>query len=170
MEIFKEIKGYEGLYKVSQNGVVFSTARKGTKGGCLPPIKEEYQSVVLCKEMKCKKHKIHRLVAKAFVDNPNNYNMVNHKDGNKYNNVFTNLEWCSNSINIKHAYDNNLIRPKRGSLNGMAKLREFEVKEIREYAKENPNNHRTHLSEKYNISKATIKDIVSRRRNIWPHV
>ena len=170
METFKEIEGYEGLYKVSDKGMVFSTPRKGTKGGTLPPIEEEYQSVVLCKKMKCKKHKIHRLVAKAFISNPNGYNMVNHKDGNKYNNHVSNLEWCNNSINVQHAYDNNLIKPKRGSLNGMSKLIEEEVKDIREYAKLHPNKHRTYLANKYNVSKATVKDIVMRRRNAWPHV
>jgi hypothetical protein len=167
---YKDIKGYEGLYKVSNTGMVYSTPRKGTKGGVLPPIKEEYYSVVLCKKMSCKKHKIHRLVAQAFIENPNNHKMINHKDCNKYNNNLSNLEWCNNSENIKHAYDNNLIRPKRGSLNGMSKLNENQVKEIRDYAKKNPSKHRSFLSEKYNISKATIKDIVSRRRNVWPHV
>lgn len=56
---------------------------------------------------------IHRLVAKEFINNPNNYNIVNHKDGNKKNNSVYNLEWCSRSQNTQHAYDNNLISGKR---------------------------------------------------------
>lgn len=55
---------------------------------------------------------IHRLVAEAFIPNPNNYPVVNHKDGNKLNNVYTNLEWCSYSHNNQHAIDTGLRKPK----------------------------------------------------------
>lgn len=56
---------------------------------------------------------IHRFVASEFIPNPNNYEIVNHKDGNKNNNHIENLEWCSRSENIQHAYDNDLISGKR---------------------------------------------------------
>ena len=60
-----------------------------------------------------KKNKyVHRLVAEYFLDNPNNYNEVNHIDGNKYNNVYTNLEWCNRSQNLIHASRNDLKNPK----------------------------------------------------------
>lgn len=63
------------------------------------------------KDGKVKRQRVHVLVAKAFVmnDNPEENNIVNHKDGNKQNNYYENLEWCNNSYNVQHAYDNNLI-------------------------------------------------------------
>ena len=60
-----------------------------------------------------KKIAIHRLIATAFIENPNKYEIVNHKDGNKHNNNIENLEWCSQKQNIQHAHDNNLIQTKR---------------------------------------------------------
>lgn len=65
---------------------------------------------------KCKKIAIHRLVALTFIPNPNNYKEVNHKDGNKSNNHFSNLEWCSRSGNAKHAFDTGLnnFKPDNG--------------------------------------------------------
>lgn len=56
---------------------------------------------------------LHRIIAITFIDNPNGYKIVNHKDGNKTNNSIENLEWCSRSQNTQHAYDNNLISGKR---------------------------------------------------------
>ena len=56
-----------------------------------------------------KRERLHRLIAKAFIPNPNNCEFVNHKDGNKANNCIDNLEWCNTSQNTKHAYDTGLI-------------------------------------------------------------
>lgn len=56
--------------------------------------------------------RIHRLVAELFLDNPNNYTQINHKDGNKLNNSVNNLEWTTNSQNTQHGYDNNLYKNK----------------------------------------------------------
>lgn len=71
-----------------------------------------YERVSLWLNGKNKKFSIHRLVAIKYLENPFNYNYINHKDGNKLNNNVDNLEWCSASENMKHAYNNNLLKLK----------------------------------------------------------
>lgn len=79
---------------------------------------------------------IHRLVATAFIPNPNNLPQINHKDGNKDNNNVENLEWCDNSYNQIHAYKNNLKDTKKLSENvHLRKLSIEQVKEIKELYK-----------------------------------
>ena len=62
-----------------------------------------------------KKYLVHRLVAETFVNNPNNYDCVNHLDGNKKNNTPKNLEWCNRSQNMKHGYSSGLILTHKAS-------------------------------------------------------
>jgi hypothetical protein len=83
----------------TQNGKVRILSTKNAKG--------DYLSAVLCKDGERRSTRIHRLVAKAFIDNPNNKPEVNHIDGNKQNNRVENLEWVSESENIKHAINMN---------------------------------------------------------------
>lgn len=80
---------------------------------------------------------VHRLVAEAFIPNPDNLPQINHIDGNKDNNCVSNLEWCDNSHNIRHAYDNSLISRENESRNcHLRKLTEEQVAFIKnEYAK-----------------------------------
>ena len=99
-EIWKEIKGYEGLYWVSNKGRVKS------KRKILQSIKGEYLKVGLSKNGIQKTLTIHRLVAQTFIKNKNNYNFVNHKDENKYNNFVNNLEWCTNKYNCNYGKRN----------------------------------------------------------------
>ena len=103
MEIWKEISGYNGKYQVSSWGRV----RNAETGNILKPYKngKGYLKVGLMVKGKKnpEKHRVNRLVAKAFIENPNNLPQVNHKDGNKENNSVTNLEWITNSDNMKHA-------------------------------------------------------------------
>lgn len=105
---------------------------------------------------------VHRLVAEAFIPNPENLPCVNHKDGNKLNNSVDNLEWCSYSQNNKHAFDVGL-RSAKGEDNGYAKLTESQVKEIREsYIKgKHTENNSNGLAKKYGVSPKTILDIVN---------
>lgn len=126
-EVWKDIKGFEGMYQVSNWGRVRSAERvvvtlKGItrlmKSKMLIPInngksgEENYVFIRLRKDGKDHKRYIHRLVAEAFLPNPFNYPQVNHKDGNKRNNEVDNLEFSTASLNIQHAYDNGLIECK----------------------------------------------------------
>ena len=114
-EIWKDIKGYEGLYQISNFARVKSLPRKrkfGNRTRIIPetimkvhakPSGYKYIKLYDVPRHQITKH-IHRLVAQAFIPNPENKEDVNHIDGNKANNVVTNLEWVTRSENLLHAY------------------------------------------------------------------
>lgn len=98
---WKDIIGYENLYQVSNTGVVRSLFRY--KKELKPNISGSgYASVQLFKNKIGKRMLIHRIVATAFIENPNNFPQVNHIDENKLNNCVNNLEWCSAKTNMNH--------------------------------------------------------------------
>lgn len=100
-EEWKNIKGYENLYQISNLGNIYSVKKniilktKKRKG---------YIAVNLYKDNKIKTYNVHRLVAQAFIPNPMKLSQVNHIDCNKNNNKANNLEWCSASENIIYKY------------------------------------------------------------------
>lgn len=102
MEIWKDIAGYEGYYSVSNNGKILSIRKKKLLASRIG--NTGYVSVHLSIRGKSKRYSIHRLVAKAFIENPNNLPQVNHKDGIKTNNCVENLEWITCVENLKHSY------------------------------------------------------------------
>ena len=114
-EIWKDIKGYEGLYQISNKGRVKSLRRairvaeklggfrvKGERILLHDVGKFGYHRVHLLKNHKGKHLLVHRLVADAFIDNPMNLPQINHKDENKGNNVVSNLEWCTAKYNSNY--------------------------------------------------------------------
>lgn len=112
MEIWKDIEGYEGLYQVSSEGRVKSLnynrtgeekIMKGTKNN------KDYFTVSLCKEGKTKTFSIHRLVATAFLPNPNNLPQVNHRNEDKTDNRVENLEYCDSKYNNNYGTRNERI-------------------------------------------------------------
>ena len=104
-EIWKDIEGYEGLYQISNHGMVKSLPRNTTKGGILKfgHNNDGYNQVCLYDGKGNKKtYRVCRLVAYAFIKNPYNLPEVNHKDKNVKNDNFTNLEWCGRKYNVNY--------------------------------------------------------------------
>lgn len=103
----KDIVGYEGLYQITSDGKVWSLKNcKFLKPLLSGPKGKEYYYVCLSKNGVKKNHKIHRLVAEAFIPNPNNLPIVNHKDENKENNRIDNLEWVTSKENCNYGTRN----------------------------------------------------------------
>lgn len=90
-EVFKSIIGYEGLYEISNLGNVMSLKRGKPK---LPSYYQGYKKIKLFKEKQWKTFNLHRLVAEAFIPNPENKNAVHHKNSIRHDNSVENLEWC----------------------------------------------------------------------------
>ena len=130
-EIWLDVVGYEGDYHVRgciksfHNGKVI--IRK-------PALSNGYLKVSLCKDGSIRTHKIHTLVAKAFIPNPESKPFVNHIDGNKTNNHLENLEWSTQSENMQHASKMGLLKHKglKGSENPALKFSPQQIIEIRE--------------------------------------
>lgn len=113
-EVWKDVKGYEGLYQISDMGRVWSVQ---TQRYLKPQIKSGYENVNLySKNGKMKTERVHRLVALMFCDKAEGCTVVNHINGNKRDNRADNLEWTTVSGNTKHAYDNNLGHMKETQL------------------------------------------------------
>lgn len=115
MKLRKQIRGYDGIYEVCSDGSIISMPReKRLPNGKLCRSKERimsparigedgYEFVYLRKEGKTYRHYVHRLVADNFLTDIKNGNVINHINGIKYDNRVENLEWCSQSDNVKHA-------------------------------------------------------------------
>ncbi len=147
-------------YLVSENGDVFFKDRKITEDVC----KNGYARVWIG-TMK-KKFMVHRIVAEVYLENPNNYPIVNHKDFNKLNNSVDNLEWCTYLYNSQYNFTvpekmkslkGRRIPSFTGSLNKNSKLTEYQVKFIREnYKYHHSTFGTTGLAKLFNVSQACI--------------
>lgn len=131
MEIWKDIKGYEGLYQVSNMGQVKSLGNGKSNKSKLKVMKQQlnhkgYPMINLCKNGVTKGVSVHRLVAINFIPNPNNLPQVNHIDEIKTNNCVENLEWCTNEYNHNYGTRIERVRQKQiGNPNMKTSLGKF---------------------------------------------
>lgn len=166
MEIWKDIPSFEGLYQASNLGRIrsikhYDKMHRLWEGKILTPQFDGKQNYLHI-SIKGKPYQIHRLVAKTFLPNPNNYPEVNHKDENKTNNCVENLEWCTHKYN--NNYGNKLIS-KKGENHHNCKLTKRNVIDIRTRFKNGEK--QIKLAKEYNISKSQISSLITGRTWGW---
>ena len=173
------IDGYRRTkYEVHEDGTVISLGRLGARGYVVKDRKliprensNGYLRVSMNLTGKQKEYFVHRLVAAHFVENPNNFPVVNHKDGNKHNNHYSNLEWVTSSENNKHAFATKLKIPTvhRGEEHAMHKLTQADVDYIKTVHRPW---HKVYgskqLARQFGVRPQTITDIVHERS--WKHL
>lgn len=165
----KPIKGLENLYEIDEKGNVYAlptikytpTTKYLSKERKLKPYNNGYGYLLVDMRKDGKRYMrlVHRLVAEAFIPNPNNLPQVNHKDGNKSNNQVDNLEWCTCSENQYHAFRHSL-KPY-GPNHPKSKLTWDDVYNIRKYYKKGKRGYGVStLAKKFDVSPSTIRQIV----------
>lgn len=165
-EIWKDIEGFNGAYMISNFGNIKSLL--SNKIIRQQKINSGYLIAHLRFNGNRKAITTHRLVAKAFIQNLENKPQVNHLDGNKENNHINNLEWCTQSENIKHAYDSGIIErtddwnnkiaeSQIGEKNNVSVLTMAKVIQIKKYINNGLSN--AEIAEKYNCGSSTIWNI-----------
>ena len=170
MENWKDIAGFEGFYQVSDKGRIQSLDREihnswngwtFIKGKISKQFLNQngYPYVNLCKEGKVKQETVHRLVAQAFIPNPENKPYINHIDANIINAEAINLEWSTPSENTQH-----MLKLGRGGRRGgkhapHSKLTEEQVIEIRKFHKEGVTQYR--LAKNYKITNQAVNNILT---------
>lgn len=164
--MMKPIEGFNEKCFVSDDGKVYSIRRQGHKGGFVKQRMNNsgYLRVALSKNGKSKAYFVHRLVAQAFIPNPENKQFVNHKDGDKTNNRMSNLEWCTKSENMQHAVKTGLVHYHGllGEKHPQCKISDADALEIIRLRKSGVLSHI--LAKQYGVTGATIRNIVYGRR------
>lgn len=169
-EIWKDIRGYEGLYQISNFGRVKSLARTiyYSDGKSIyyndrilanNVDSNGYLSTKLSKDKKPHRFRIHSLVANAFIYNPNNLPVINHLDSNKTNNHVDNLEFCTQKNNIRHAMTSGKF-DNSGEKNHSAKLTNQQANEIRVLFFKFK---RKVLAENYGVCRGVIDNIINKK-------
>ena len=170
-EEWRDIKGYEGRYQVSNMGRVKTVERFKSDGRHQSEgIRKTqldfhgYEFALLYNGHKMCRHSVHVLVANAFIPNPEHKPQVNHIDGNKTNNVVDNLEWVTASENQLHAIAHGLVIPKRGDATKRTKVSDADVLRIRELRKTGEK--LQHLADMFGLSLAHVGRIVNNERRV----
>jgi len=164
-EQWRVVKGTNGLYEVSNQGRVCSRFGKGRRILTPGPPSAEYPSVAVGISGARRRRSVHRLVAAAFIPNPESKPQVNHLDGCKWNNHVGNLEWATAGENSRHAIRTGLTRPRRGEAAGTAVLTRKDVETIRNMAKTDG---AQTIARRFNVSRGCVNDILRGRR--WKHL
>ena len=163
----KKISGYEG-YTISGDGSVFNEKLQRPLKGRVG--KNGYKNFVLTKNGNSTRFYAHRLIAEAFIPNPENKPCINHKNGIKTDNRIENLEWCTYSENIQHAYDNGLrtynVPDNSGENHGSSKLTDNDVLDIRNAYPLGFTQQQ--MADAYGVSRSLIGGIL--RGDRWSHI
>ena len=163
---WRQLPGYRGSYWISKKGEIYSVRSKKMLS---PYLRKGYETVELSLEGVKEKLCIHRKVAEIFVPNPQNKNIVNHLDGDKRNNYYLNLEWCTVSENTQHAYDNSLIDLPKGKDRYNSKLNEEDILWIRKhFVRRCKVFGATAIGRMFGVDCTTIRDIVEYKS--WKHI
>lgn len=164
MELWKDVVDYEDLYEVGNYGRVKNKKRDKLLSPYID--RAGYIKVGLYKDGKKKNQYVHRLVAMAFIDNPEEKSDVNHIDGDKTNNHVENLEWNTRGENIRHAFENKFINIPKGEDSGNAKLTEDQVIAIKEINESGIS--QSQIARVLGVSQPTISYIINGQN--WKHV
>lgn len=167
-EEWREVNGFDGIYKISNFGRVKSH-NIHTQGKILKPRDySDYDSVLIkSADGTCKKHMVHRLVAEAFIPNPDNLPEVNHKNGDKHDNNVENLEWCTHQQNVKHAYNVLYLGCLKGEGCPTHKLTNEQVMQIYDLAKKKELTF-TEIGKMFGVTRSVVTDIHIGKS--WTHI
>ena len=171
IEIWKPVKGWEGIYSASSLGRIRRDAagRNAKVGGCLSQTRmpSGYQYVNLSDKRRCRlREYVHRIILSAFDGPPKVGMECNHKNGVRDDNRIENLEWVTHAENLNHSYDCLGRSPLRGERNGNSKLTAKDVQDIR--ARHARGERHVSIAKLFGIRDNTVCAICSRDR--WKHI
>ena len=161
--MYKQIENLD--YEINSEGIVRRISTKRIKKSFKRPDGYIGIQLYITKE-KVKNYQLHRLIANAFIPNPDNKLYVNHIDSNRENNSLNNLEWVTFEENVKHGYKSGYTSNK-GSNNGFSVLTEKQVLEMRS-KRENDKLTYQQLATQYNVSYGCVAGIIQRKN--WKHI
>ncbi len=164
IEIWKDVVNFEDEYEISN----FGNVRRKIQNLKRVLDTNGYERVSLCKNGVSTNIAVHRLVATAFLENPENKEQVHHKDFKKHNNNLENLEWVTPEENSQYNVIEGVLRNQNGENNNMSKLTEKDIFFIRDLYKQGKTTYKIHKEFYPYLHQQTIYAITSNR--IWKHI